>query len=118
MAEKNNDKLISIGDIVLLFIIISLCAGMIIIFGLNKTKGKTVRISVDGEKVKTMALDEDYEYRVETPQGHNIVVVKDGVVRVTEADCPDKICVNHKPVSDIGETIICLPHKVVVEVVE
>ena len=35
---------------------------------------------------------------------------------MTEADCPDKICVNTGKISKIGETIVCLPHRVVVEI--
>ena len=31
-----------------------------------------------------------------------------------EANCPDEICVHHKPISKNGETIVCLPNKVVV----
>ncbi len=118
MAKNNNEKLISAGDIILLFAIILLCGGLILFFGMNKKSGKKVRISVDGEEVKLIEMDDDYEYRLETPRGYNVVVIKDGIVSVTEADCPDKICVKHKPIDDIGETIICLPHKVVMEVVE
>ena len=83
----------------------------------NKQSGQ-VQILVDGEPYGTYSLYDSLEIKVETPNGYNVVKISDGVARVTEADCPDKICVNHKPVSDIGETIICLPHKVVVEVVE
>ena len=36
---------------------------------------------------------------------------------MTDADCPDKICVNHATISDVGESIVCLPHRVVVEIV-
>ena len=39
-------------------------------------------------------------------------------VSVNNKDCPDKICVNHAAISKKGETIVCLPHKVVVEVVD
>ena len=43
---------------------------------------------------------------------------KDGKASMAKADCPDKICVNHAAISKKGETIVCLPHKVVVEVVD
>ena len=33
-----------------------------------------------------------------------------------EADCPDQICRKHKAIDKSGETIVCLPHKVVIEV--
>ncbi len=47
---------------------------------------------------------------------YNVLLIKDGQASMTEADCPDLICVHHKPVSREGETIVCLPHKLVVEV--
>ena len=33
-----------------------------------------------------------------------------------KADCPDQICKNHKPIRKSGETIVCLPHKAVIEI--
>lgn len=47
---------------------------------------------------------------------YNLLSVSDGVVRMEAADCPDQICVHHRPVSGGGESIICLPHKLVVEI--
>jgi hypothetical protein len=35
---------------------------------------------------------------------------------MTQADCPDKLCVHQKAISATGETIVCLPNKVVVEI--
>ena len=49
--------------------------------------------------------------------GTNRLVIEDGTARMEWADCPDQICVNHRPVSSGGESIICLPNKVVVSVV-
>ena len=43
---------------------------------------------------------------------------KDGSVTVQDADCPDKICEKHRAINRTGETIICLPHKLVVEIKE
>jgi hypothetical protein len=47
----------------------------------------------------------------------NVLVMEDGVAFVEKANCRDKICVEHKPVSQKGESIICLPHKVVIEII-
>lgn len=49
--------------------------------------------------------------------GYNLISVTDGKVVVEAADCKDQICVRHKPVSSKGESIICLPHRLVVEIV-
>ena len=80
--------------------------------------GAYVRVEVNSVVVKTLPLDEDTEYLIETENGTNLLVIKDGMADVTEANCPDKTCVHHSPVSESGEAIICLPHKVVVSVVD
>lgn len=49
--------------------------------------------------------------------GYNLISVTDGMVVVEAADCKDQICVRHKPILSKGESIICLPHRLVVEVV-
>ena len=71
-----------------------------------------VEITVDGNVYKTLSLKEDATVDVPSDGGHtNTVQIKDGKVFMKKADCPDKICVHHN-----GETIICLPHKVIVTI--
>lgn len=53
---------------------------------------------------------------VETKYGYNLVEIGDERVRVIEADCPDKIDVKQGYISRIGETIVCLPNHLVVEI--
>lgn len=48
---------------------------------------------------------------------YNLLCISDGKVRMESADCKDQICVHHKPISGIRESIICLPHKLVIEIV-
>ena len=50
--------------------------------------------------------------------GYNLVVVEDGKVSVAASDCPDQICVKHRPISLARESIVCLPHKLVIEMAE
>ena len=45
------------------------------------------------------------------------MVISDGKVRVDLADCPDGICVAHRPIFRDGESIVCLPNRVVVTVI-
>ena len=47
----------------------------------------------------------------------NHLMIKDGQADMTEAECPDQICVEHKSISKNKETIVCLPNKVIVEIV-
>ena len=65
------------------------------------------------------SLDEDVRYEIKTGKNNediNVLVIKDGKASITEADCPDGICKDYRPISYVGETIVCLPHKVVVEI--
>ena len=57
------------------------------------------------------------ELKLEEGTSYNLISVADGNVVVEAADCKDQICVRHKPVSSKGESIICLPHRLVVEII-
>ncbi len=84
-------------------------------FGIGK--GAYVQIQVNNEIVDTLPLNEDTERLIETEYGTNKLVIQDGYAAVTDADCPDKICVRHRKISQNGESIICLPHQLVISIV-
>ena len=63
-------------------------------------------------------LNTEVTYTVETSEGTNDVVISGGKVDVVRADCDNQICVEHDPIASAGEQIVCLPHGMVVEVVE
>ena len=73
-----------------------------------------VVVKVDGEEKGTYRLSE--EQTIEINGGTNILQIKEGKADMTEADCPDKLCVHQKAVSKNGESIICLQNTVVIEV--
>lgn len=76
-------------------------------------KAETVAVTVDGELYGTYALSEDQTVDI---NGTNRLVIRHGSAWMEWADCPDQICVNHSAVSREGESIICLPNKVVAAV--
>ena len=47
---------------------------------------------------------------------YNIVEIKDGKVSVTEASCKNQVCVRHGAISGTGESIVCLPNRLVVRI--
>lgn len=81
---------------------------------------KTVLITIDGEEYKRMTIDEEtYEtFTIETEHGFNNVVIENGYINVISADCANQICVNTKEAYLAGDVIVCLPHKVIIEIVE
>ena len=77
-----------------------------------------VVIKVDGQVVNTIPVNQNETLTIEGYQGgSNIVTIENGGVTMTDADCPDKLCVKTGRISKTGETIVCLPHRVVVEII-
>ena len=105
-------------DFILIGVILTAAILLFAVLHFAVTDGDFVRVEVNSKTVKTLPLNEDTEYLIKTENGTNKLVIKDGKANVTEADCPDKICVRHPAISKKGESIICLPHKVVISVTD
>ena len=75
--------------------------------------GQCVVVTVDGELYGTYGLTEDQTVEIGKT---NQLIIENGTARMEWADCPDQICVNHRAVNKNGESIICLPNKVVVSI--
>ena len=74
----------------------------------------TVRI--DGELVMELPLNEDRSLVLGGGAHTNTLVIEGGKARVVEASCPDRICVRQGTVQYAGESIVCLPHRLVITV--
>lgn len=108
---KRND-LILLGSILLLTIIVFAAY-----FLYPRKNGDTVVITVDGTVIKTLPLNQDTTYTIKSADnGVNTLVIRSGSASVTNATCPDKLCVHQKKIAKKGETIVCLPHKVVISI--
>lgn len=75
--------------------------------------GQVVVVAVDGQEYGRYPLSEDQEIVV--GEG-NRLVIRDGSAYMIWADCPDQLCVRQKSISRTGETIVCLPNRVVATV--
>lgn len=105
-------------DIILIISIIIIAVISYFFFTLGKNeKGSQVVVTVDGNIIEKFNLYEDTEYTIRNGDHYNILTIKDGYADVTEADCPDKHCVNQKKINKNGEKIICLPNKTIVEII-
>ena len=86
----------------------------------NRWMAKECGVEVDGTVMGTYPLSVDREVEIVTGENGeelNLLVIKDGKAIISTATCPDGICAAHKPISREGESIICLPHKVVITVI-
>ena len=66
----------------------------------------------------TMPLSQDDVLTVASSAGTNVIEVQAGKVRVSEADCPNQDCVEQGWISKAGQQIVCLPHKLVVNITD
>lgn len=82
-----------------------------------KMQSGQVQITVDGKEYGIYSLNEAGKIQVETGNGYNIIEIDQGEARVTDADCPDLLCVKMHAISKENQVICCLPHRVVVRVI-
>lgn len=103
-----------------ILLITSLLLAALLAWGLlrlTRVRGAEAIVTVDGETVATLPLSMDATLDVGAGEGFsNVVEVSGGRVRVSDADCPDRLCVRMGWISRDGESVVCLPHKLVVTV--
>lgn len=84
------------------------------IISISRSPAEVVRIYQDGELVREINLSEISEpYTID--MGTNLIEADASGVRMHSADCPDKLCVKQGSISKAGESIICLPNKIIIE---
>jgi hypothetical protein len=114
-------KILTKGDkyLIIFIVIISLASLIYIkkfVFNYNE---KYISIQVDGEEIKEIIFDKNIIGKtipINTKYGYNLIEIGDEKVRVIEADCPDKLDVKQGYISKIGEIIVCLPNRLVIEI--
>ena len=85
---------------------------------LRQGRADVAYIYLDGELIEMLdlsAFDKPYSLTVEGENGTNVVTVERGRIRVSDADCPDRSCVRQGWLSGGAAPIVCLPHKLVIE---
>lgn len=101
----------------LLFLIVLLVAFTIwIFFYMRKEDGTKVIIWYKSEVYKIVPLSKNDRIEFDQDGETNVIVIKDGEVYMETANCPDQICVQHRHIRYSGESIVCLPHRLVVEI--
>ena len=100
------------SDIIIFAAVIAAAAAIFGIFRLNESNGTSVLITENNQTVYKGSIHTDKTVKL----SGNTVVIKNGYATVSKADCKNQICVNHKKISKKGETMVCLPNKVIVEI--
>ncbi|HAL62983.1 MAG TPA: hypothetical protein DCO93_00905 [Clostridiales bacterium] len=103
------------NDFLFIFAAVFVAALTFFIMKLNIQNADTVRITVCGKLFCEKPLSENCEIDI---YGKNTAIIENGSVYMKDADCPDKLCIHQGKISDSSKKIICLPNKVVIEVIK
>lgn len=79
---------------------------------------KEINVYVDGDLYGTYRIDIDDTIDIDSEYGHNTLSVKDNKVCMTDSDCDNNSCINMGAISHSYESIICIPNRVVVEIID
>ena len=107
----------SISDILIVSVIIIVALVGIIFVTTASGNVTEVKITVNGEVYKEASLKSDKKQVIKI-NDTNTVVIENGYVYMQDADCKDQLCVKQGKISNEGESIVCLPNKIIVEIEE
>ena len=99
-------------ELLLLFLLFLLCGALFAIRHFTASPKNNIKITVCGREQGIYDLSCDQIIRIgET----NVCEIRDGQVRMIEADCPDQLCIKQGAFGADGGMIVCLPNRVVIE---
>ena len=106
-------------DIILGIGIIAAALLMLLVMQRNSgEEGDKIQVTLDGKVYGTYSLEKDQIIEIEEGSFYNKIRVDDGKAYIEEANCPDGYCEEQGKISRHTQTIVCLPHKLVVEVLK
>ncbi|MDR2833347.1 MAG: NusG domain II-containing protein [Streptococcaceae bacterium] len=109
-------------DFIILICLVLLSFSPWVLFARNRLTGDnvtyTAQVSINGTVIKELPLEQNTTYSYKDAHGDvNTLEIKDGRIHMKEANCGDQVCVRRGWIFQGGQTIVCLPHRMVVEVV-
>ena len=108
------------NDIIFIAVLLAVSAIAFVYLFIFRKEGDVVKVTVDGKEYGIYSLNDEVTENIitgEKGQNLNSFVISGGKVSMENASCPDGICVSHRPIFRDGESIVCLPNRVVITVV-
>jgi hypothetical protein len=107
---------LTLGDKVLLTILVSGTLASYFLVGKVAGPGATVLVQVDGHIQHKAELKKNAVFSVHGEVGELVVEIRDGTVAVIQADCPNRICVRTGRRGRTGDVIVCVPNKTIIRI--
>lgn len=110
---KKNDIILIV--IIMLFALIGF--GGVSLYFSGSMKDAEAVVYLDGKEYGRYPLKQEKVIEIKQENGdYNLIQIGNGKADIIDASCPDRICVKHRSISKRGESIVCLPNKIVVEI--
>ncbi len=110
-------KSFSKNDLYLIIAFLAVFALITVFLQLTGKEGTQVQVSVDAKVIATYPLSEDISVVIDGfGGGTNRLEIKGGSAYLTDTSCPDHLCEKMGKINSVGQSIICLPNRVVVEI--
>lgn len=100
-----------------LILCLLLAAGLMWFFFRPGEAGTCAVVTQNGKEIRQIDLSADQEITIAAENGYNTLLIQNGTISVSDADCGDHTCIHTGRISHEGEQIVCLPHKLVIEVI-
>lgn len=104
-------------DVIIIIIALAAAAALYLVSQISLgAQASTVVVMLDGEEVlrRPLAMEDTYEIAQEDGSV-NVIAVEGGAVYMKEANCRDGLCIRQGKMKNAAKTIVCLPHKLVVQ---
>ena len=104
---------------VLWIIILGVAVALFLFLKFSANDGEQVIVKVDKKEIARYDLNTDREVVIDGKDGgKNTLVIKDGKAYIKDATCPDKLCEHQGKIHMVGQSLICLPNRVVIEITD
>lgn len=114
---KNADKYILLGIALVLTLSI---LGVYLSKTLFSRPGTLAIITQNGtpiHKIDLSHVHKPYQMTIRSNNGgYNTISVEKDMLKVSDSDCPDKLCVKTGPLTYTGDLAVCLPHGLFIEI--
>lgn len=105
-------------DLILILLILVIASiGFFINHTIHKQPAAIVEISVDGKVTESYPLNQDLDIILQGyGTGTNHLIIQDNHAWITEATCPDKVCIHQGKIQENGQMLVCLPNRLIVQI--
>ncbi|MBQ3802769.1 MAG: NusG domain II-containing protein [Oscillospiraceae bacterium] len=112
--KRGSDRKKLIRDLVLAGSLLLAAVILLLVINGSRESGGVAVVRVDGVETERLPLSVNGTFPLNG--GSNILIIQDGQAWMSEANCPDLICVRQGKIHYSGQVITCLPNRLTVTI--